>query len=233
MDSRTPEVKEAILRVAEESGLQGKYRPLSEELNRRGITSPRGSTWTGQKLYNFSVRLGLFQESPAARTDEKRGTAGAVVPPTTDATHTTDAPDIVPGRNTTGAPQDGTQGKATADATQVESCTSTTPAPHLDPETIAVLKQVAEWWKAKGSEMVMRNVTYEMEPSEPAYRVSFPGQKRNTGLRVNSRLLDDALRKAQTSEEAIKTGGGLSPLIERLLWQYLEFDAKYLSKGDA
>ena len=212
MDKRTPEVKEKISRVAEETGTEGRYKALTEELNKRGITSPRGSKWQAQGLYNFCSRQGLFKDAPAS----KIGKGGP-------------RPDAL-------ATQDTTPEKQAEPEEHVS-----TPKPkllqpeslQLDIDTIATLKEIVAWWKTEGARMVTRNVTGESEPSEPTYRATFPGGKEaktNTGIRINKRLLNDALAKARTPEEMIKTGGSLSPLIERLLWQYLKFDPKYLTR---
>ena len=106
-------------------------------------------------------------------------------------------------------------------------------APQFDPETIATLREVAAWWKTtSGAGVPVGGMERNEATAEPAYRPRFPGERKNTGIRINKLLLRDALKKAQTPGEAVKTGGGLSPLIERLLWQYLEFDPKYLSRED-
>ncbi len=208
MDKKTSKVIQQIRRVAAETSLQAKYAALAKELNRRGIKTSRGAQWSPQGLSNICNRHGLF------KGDEVR-------PPVTL------------------TPQTPTPEKQA----QVKEHMSTPQPKLLEPEslqldvdTIATLKEIAQWWKSGGAAMVVRNVTWEPEPSEPTYRAVFPGgkdAKTNTGIRINKRLLNDALAKAQTPEEAIKTGGSLSPLVERLLWAYLGFDVKYLSKPDA
>ncbi|MGO9122426.1 MAG: hypothetical protein ACLQPD_33030 [Desulfomonilaceae bacterium] len=192
MDERTPKTIENIRRVAQETGTQRKFKSLSEELNRQGITSPRGSAWTPGGLFNFCTRHGLFKGAPAPKKGKAEPRPVAL------------------------ATQD------TADITRPEVL-------QLDPDTIGILREVAQWWKVKGAKMAMQNASWEGETAEPAYRPNFPGTRRNTGIRINARLLQDALEKAQTPAESVKTGGGLSPLIERLLWQYLGFDSKYLA----
>jgi hypothetical protein len=213
MDKKTSDIIQQIRKVAAETGLQGKHKALAEELNKRGIKTSRGVKWSPQGLANICNRHGLFK-------GEKES---APVEPVT--------PDTAP-----------------EEQTEPEEHVSTPQPKLLEPEslqldvdTIATLKEIAQWWKSGGAAMVMRNVTWEPEPSEPTYRAIFPGGKdakgknlkKNTGIRVNLRLLEDAVAKAETPQERIKTGGSLSPLIERLLWQYLEFDPKYLTRDDA
>jgi len=94
--------------------------------------------------------------------------------------------------------------------------------PQLDNDTVATLLEMAEWWKEQKVAGVQG-----MTP-EPTTRPYFSGEKVNTGIRINKRLLGDALTKARSEGEKIKTGGGLSPLIEHLFWRYLGFDPKYL-----
>ncbi len=205
MDKKTFEVVGKIRQVAEETGLQRQWIALCTELNRRGIRSSRGSEWTPQGLTNICNRHGLFKGNPEPR------------------------PAALATQNTTLAKQAEPKERVSAPQPKLLEPESL----QLDVDTIATLKEIAQWWKSGGAKIAMRNVTWEEEPSEPTYRAVFPGgkdAKANTGIRINKRLLNDALAKAQTPEEMIKTGGSLSPLIERLLWEYLEFDPKYLSK---
>ncbi|MGO9119837.1 MAG: hypothetical protein ACLQPD_19775 [Desulfomonilaceae bacterium] len=187
MDWNTPETIENIRRVAEEKGLKGNYRELSEELNRRRITNLRGGEWTRKNLGTFCNRHSVFKEP----------------------------------RPVAIATQD------TSDIPRPEVPDKVSQIPQLDAETVAVLREIVSWWKARGAEAMTRK-----ETTEPAYRPNFPGTRRNTGIRINARLLQDALAKAQTPAESTKMGGGLSPLIERLLWEYMEFNPKYLTRDD-
>src|SRR5271157_1086201 len=205
MDKKTFEVVGKIRQIAEETGLQRQWIALCTELNRRGIRSSRGSEWTPQGLSNICNRHGLFKSRGEPR------------------------PAALATQNTTLAKRGGPEGQASTPQPKLLQPESL----QLDVDTIATLREIVAWWRAEGSKMAMQNVTWESEPPEPTYRAVFPGgkdAKANTGIRINKRLLNDALAKAQTPEEMIKTGGSLSPLIERLLWEYLGFNPKYLSR---
>src|SRR5271157_4874507 len=206
MDKKTFEVVGKIRQIAEETGLQRQWIALCTELNRRGIRSSRGSEWTPQGLSNICNRHGLFKGKAESRPAALATQNTIPEEPAEPAVHvSTPQPKLL----------------------QPESL-------QLDVDTIATLKEIVVWWKAEGSKMAMQNVTWESEPPKPTYRAVFPGgkdAKANTGIRINKRLLNDALAKAKSPEEMIKTGGSLSPLIERLLWEYLEFDPKYLTRA--
>jgi len=206
MDKRTSEVIQHIRKVAAETGLQGKYKALAGELNKLGIKTSRGSEWTPQGLSNICNRHDLFKGKAEPR------------------------PAALATQNTTFAKQAEPEERVNTPQPKLLQPESL----QLDVDTIATLKEIVVWWKAEGSKMAMQNVTWESEPPKPTYRAVFPGgkdAKANTGIRINKRLLNDALAKAKSPEEMIKTGGSLSPLIERLLWEYLEFDPKYLTRA--
>jgi len=76
-------------------------------------------------------------------------------------------------------------------------------------EETDTLKEMIDWWKSRES-AAMEAV---------GRRPLFAGQTRNTGIRVNTVILDRALDKAK--QERLKTGGNLSQLVEWLLWVYI------------
>ncbi|MFH0826119.1 MAG: hypothetical protein V2B18_25490 [Pseudomonadota bacterium] len=94
----------------------------------------------------------------------------------------------------------------------------------LDEETLAAIQEIVKWWGTGGRAAV----TAVSTAKAINYRPVFPGKRKNTGVRINQKLLDDALAKARSPDESTRTGGGLSPLIEFLLWQYLGFGEKYV-----
>lgn len=71
------------------------------------------------------------------------------------------------------------------------------------------LREMIEWWKSREAAA--------MDAVER--RPVFTGKTRNTGIRVNTVILDLALKKAK--QERLKTGGNLSQLVEWLLWVYV------------
>lgn len=200
-----------IRRVASERGITPpNWSRLRRALNEAGVTAAKGNAWSSDiQIKRYCERHEVF--GIATR-------------------HAEASEDITPARQA----GQGEQGRTTQDlpsAPQEQGPQHTTDGPQLDPETAAALKEVVAWWKTtKGAESV--SVTGNREIQEPPYRPNFPGERKNTGLRVNKQLLQDALDKARTPQEAVKTGGGISPLVEYLLWQYLGFDPKYLRKGD-
>jgi len=210
MDRKTSEVIESIRQVADQTGTWGKWKQLCEELNKRGIKTSRGKEWGPTSLRQICNAYRLFEDASAQEPDEAKTQQYIDTTPVMPAETPEQEP--IP-QSTTGAPQ------AERSALEVAQ---------LDADTVAALKEVVVWWKSKGAEMAMRNVTWENEPASPAYRPSFPGKRKNTGIRINEKLLKDALERAKTSTESVKTGGGISPLIEYLLWGYLGFDQRYL-----
>lgn len=249
MDKKTSKVVDAIRKVASETGTQDKVNLLASELNQRKIFSPRGATWTAKTLGNF------LRTHPEARGSDTTTTPGPQ-PPRSGKSHTTttDAarPEIpqsvasapqgsalygnttsllhgaashsgtttIPTRqpvnyheDTTAAPQD------------EKPCTHTTGVviPQLDNDTITTLLEMAKWWKEQGRGA--QGMT--LEPTQRAY---FAGGRVNTGIRISKRLMRDALAKAKSKNEIVKTGGGLSPLVEYLFWRYLGFNPQYLSE---
>ncbi len=190
-----------IRRVAGEQGITPPHwSKLRKALNAAGVKAPKGNVWA------HDIQVKRYCD------------AHKVFEATT--------------KSTTGAPRDTVIVSQVEREEQVPMPRPETPntgsqIPQLDAETVAVLREIVSWWKARGAETMTRE-----ETTEPAYRPNFPGTRRNTGIRINARLLQDALEKAQTPAESVKTGGGLSPLIERLLWQYLGFDPKYLRIPD-
>jgi hypothetical protein len=208
MGKEALKIIEEFRRAIAEIGPQFTNKQLAEKLNSWGVVNTKGTPFTPESVRNVCVRKQLLGDD-------------AKSPPVASATQRT-------------LPEERAEVEKQDDATQ---CTTDIPQPEmslpekpkLDPDTIAALKEVAEWWKrTRGGEIPNRGVTGHEETREPAYRPSFPGKRRNTGIRINERLRKAALGKAQIPKEAIKTGGGLSPLIEYLLWGYLGFDPKFL-----
>ncbi len=90
----------------------------------------------------------------------------------------------------------------------------------LDPETLAVLPEIARWWLDKGRvARIAEQITY---------RPSFRGQRVNSSIRINAALQKAALKKSRQPQERGKTGGNFSGLLEWLLWGYLEFDPAFV-----
>lgn len=71
------------------------------------------------------------------------------------------------------------------------------------------LKAMIEWYKSREA------TAMEAEIRRPV----FVGDRTNSGIRVNSVILERAVRKAR--QERFKTGGSLSQLVEWLLWLYI------------
>lgn len=208
------ELADRIRAVAEEKDLAGRWALLAHELNRRKIANMTGTAWTRTTIGTFCRNHGITASAPQAQP------TGSL--PQRLATSTTAA-------TQTGRAE--ASGSATTSAPQQTTGNDTTTATDLDVETISTLREVASWWqdrKATGDPMEAAS-----GPRGPEHRPVFVGARRNTGIRINSRLLEDALAKSQWPEEARKLGGGgLSPLIERLLWHYLDFGEKYLEPDE-
>lgn len=98
--------------------------------------------------------------------------------------------------------------------------------PELDAETVAVLQEVATWWKSRQEQGEPIEVT-RADREERPLRTEFPGPKTNTGIRINKRLLEAVQKKMRRPEERPRSGGKLSYLIEMLLWGYLDHDPKF------
>jgi hypothetical protein len=98
----------------------------------------------------------------------------------------------------------------------------------LSGDELATLRRIIEWWSTGGEATVerLKGVNVESLVTKP----SFPGKKVNSGIRVNEALFRAAVEKCKTSEEAPKTGGSLSGLLEVLLWSYLENDPLFLEE---
>ncbi len=84
-----------------------------------------------------------------------------------------------------------------------------TPLPQWLLEEADTLKEIVQWWKTRESAAMEASLR----------RPVFTGKTRNTGIRVNTEILDRAIDKAR--EERLKTGGNISQLVEWLLWVYI------------
>jgi hypothetical protein len=96
-----------------------------------------------------------------------------------------------------------------ADQQQSKSADKTTSLPQFILDEADTLQEMIEWWKSRESTA--------MGASER--RPVFVGKTRNTGIRVNTEILDRAIKKAK--DEKFKTGGNLSQLVEWLMWVYI------------
>ncbi len=86
---------------------------------------------------------------------------------------------------------------------------NTTSLPQWLLEEADTLKEIVQWWKTRESAAMEASLR----------RPVFTGKTRNTGIRVNTEILDRAIDKAR--EERLKTGGNISQLVEWLLWVYI------------
>lgn len=86
------------------------------------------------------------------------------------------------------------------------------------------LLDMVTWWRSRKDSSTVHEA--------PRYRPLFPGRRDNRGIRINRRLIDDTLKKARELFPGPSSGGKLSPTIEFLCWQFLEFDEKYLREDD-
>jgi hypothetical protein len=106
---------------------------------------------------------------------------------------------------------------------------STTLAPQLSQPELSAVREMLAWWESREEpEPEASGDPIETQATKPTYRPTFPGPRTNSGVRVNTRLLQEALKKARAEDATLTGEGKISPLFEYLLWQYLGFDDKYL-----
>lgn len=88
-------------------------------------------------------------------------------------------------------------------------------APHqgLDPGTVAMLLEMAEWWKDNKGKLLQ-----PLPLARPRFR---RGAKTTTtrSIRLSKKMIEEAVKKAK--KEQGRTGGTLNSLIEVLIWEYL------------
>ncbi len=135
---------------------------------------------------------------------------------------------------------DHTTDDATRDTTEeVEPTTSNLPhntgsvvksMESLTDVELATVRKIVAWW-ALGGKTTMERLT-SVPVADLRARPTFPGRKFNSGIRVNKRLLDAARAKCEAPNEAQRTGGSLSSLIEVLLWSYLGNDERFLTADE-
>ncbi|MFH1113717.1 MAG: hypothetical protein V1792_07320 [Pseudomonadota bacterium] len=95
-------------------------------------------------------------------------------------------------------------------------------------EELQTMRDIIHWWTSNGEETMRRLETVRVE--DLTARPTFLGRKRNSGIRVNAALLDAARTKCEKPEEARRTGGSISSLIELLLWKFLDSDPQFLEE---
>ena len=81
--------------------------------------------------------------------------------------------------------------------------------------------EVAEWWKKQTDKEKLTVTPIDYGPE-------FGGETKNSSVRLNVTLRDDALAKAR-AQHRLETRGNVSGLMDWLLWNYLNCDEKYLA----
>jgi len=202
--------RDDLIKRIREMEAEGKtHQQVADALNQEGLGNSKGEPWN-----NNSIRVTLDRDT------KRKAKAGTEPVPQASFEDTTPEPQEKQGepshKDTAIAPQPEIEYDNTTDESRADGGT---PEPQgvvetgLDPETLAVLREVVAWWQSRKEEGVVA-------PDVPeGYRPEFKGKRKNTSVRVNAVLLKDA------AEEA---GIGVSPLLERLLWAYLGNDQKYL-----
>jgi hypothetical protein len=208
----------AIREIAEQIGFIGQnWARLMDALNEAGVTSRRGQPWNHiQAVQQWCARNGVFAR------DELQPVSEMLAGPTQH--DQAEQLELVAGEMHV-AMQDVEDEVSQAIEEQgelPEPARGALQVPPLSPDEMAALREMLAAWKS-------RQVVPVSTPEQvPSYRPSFPGPRNNTGIRVNRRLLRAALEKAKNEDAALTGGGKLSPLIEHLLWGYLNYDPKFL-----
>jgi hypothetical protein len=217
---KTPEETiDAIQAVARQIGFTGTNWPrLRIALIENGVTTRRGGSWNSvQALEQFCHRNGVVFAGEEAQTVSE-------TPPRPARTDEAEQLELVADEMHV-AMQD-----VEMEISQAISEQTALPEPvdtqlevaPLSPSEIVLLREIIAAWQNEPG------VPIPTAEPVPTYRPAFPGERDNTGIRVNRRLLKAALEKAKTEDAALTGGGKLSPLIEHLLWGYLGYDPRFL-----
>jgi len=83
----------------------------------------------------------------------------------------------------------------------------------LDPETIATLLEMAEWWTEHKDELLQ-----PLPLARPKFRRG-EGKTITRSIRLSKQMVK--LAEAKAAKERSRTGGNLNALIETLIWEYL------------
>ncbi len=195
-----------------------KAKDAVEKVNREFKTSIHPAT---VRRYGADVRRKAEQEQP---------TTAPVDDTTPDLPHDTgpvvEEEGQAAGASTTPGAEDTTDantGDVPRSTSRVVSGTES-----LTDEELQTMRDIIQWWTSNGETTMRRLETVRVE--DLLARPTFPGPKKNSGIRVNTRLLEAAREKCESPEEARRSGGSISALIECLLWSYLDSDPRYLEE---
>jgi hypothetical protein len=211
------ETVNAIRSVGEQLGFSGQnWARLMDALNNAGVTSRRGDPWNNiQALQQWCSRNKVFARDELQTASEMP--AGP--------TQTDDAEqlELVAGemQEAVGDIENEVSQAIEKQGELREPIGEEPEMPPLRPNEIVALREMLAAWEKRQALPVST-------PDRPTYRPAFPGERDNTGIRINRRLLKAALEKAKSEDAALTAGGKLSPLIEHLLWGYLEYDPNFL-----
>ena len=184
-------LKGTILHLAQQLNFDGKsWKWFAEKLNEKGFTTLSKKPFTPKNLQRFCKRHELDFKKPRRESEWHLETM---------------RPDIE-------EPEQGKQ-KQRIRVSRNDIEPAEMPAvPQLPPwlfKDLDNLKALLDWWKSRPEATV----------STPEPRPVFTGESKNTGIRINKKILERAT--VQAKEQRWQTGGSLSQLVELLLWRYI------------